>query len=73
MSNQPQYHRLNEFVPHYVPKSDFLPTNQVVDQHQHEAQDVVILPTISFAATKSKKPVVMSTPSALLSLILVAT
>jgi hypothetical protein len=32
MSYQPK--RLNEFVPTYVPHSDYLPTNQVVDAHQ---------------------------------------
>jgi len=29
-----QPHRLNEFIPTYVPKSDYLTTNQVVDGRQ---------------------------------------
>ena len=36
-----QQHRLNEFVPTYVPHSEYLPTNQVVDGRQNEAQEVV--------------------------------
>ncbi len=40
MSYQPQ-HKLNEFVPNYVPHSDYLPTNHVVDSRQPEAQEVV--------------------------------
>ena len=41
MSYQP--HRLNEFVPNYVPHSDFLPTNQVVDGKPTDVKDLVIL------------------------------
>jgi hypothetical protein len=35
-------HRLNEFVPTYVPHSDYLP-NRVVDVHQPEAQQWVYI------------------------------
>jgi hypothetical protein len=41
MSYQP--HRLNEFVPNYVPHSDFLPTNQIVDGKPTEVKDLVFL------------------------------
>lgn len=63
MSYQPQ-HRLNEFVPNYVPKSDFLPTNQVVDARQNEAQEVVSLPSPSSAATRPSAHAATSTASA---------
>jgi hypothetical protein len=41
MSYQP--HRLNEFVPTYVPHSDYLPTNQVVDGRQADVNNLVTL------------------------------
>ena len=40
MAYQP--HRLNEFVPNYVPHSDFLPTNQIVDGKPTDVKDLVI-------------------------------
>jgi hypothetical protein len=36
-------HRLNEFIPTYVVHSDYLSTNQVVDNRQTEAQQLVHL------------------------------
>jgi hypothetical protein len=46
--NAPQ-HRLQEYIPTYVPHSDFIPTNQVVDSRQTEAQQVVF-PSLSSSA-----------------------
>ena len=36
-------HRLNEFVPNYVPHSDYLTSNRVVDNNIPEAQKWVFL------------------------------
>lgn len=41
MSYHHGQHRLNEFVPHYVPHSDYLPHNQVIDGRQHEVQGLL--------------------------------
>jgi hypothetical protein len=40
MSYQP--HRINEFIPTYVPHSDYLPTNKVIDERQLEVQPLVL-------------------------------
>lgn len=46
MSYQPNVHKLNEFIPTYVPRSDFLPTNRVVDSNQTDVQQWVSIYTI---------------------------
>lgn len=45
--HQQNVHKLNEFVPTYVPRSDFLPTNRVVDSNQADVQQWVLIKTIS--------------------------
>lgn len=47
-------HRLNEFVPTYVPHSDYLP-NRVVDVHQSEAQQWVNISLFSCQTINNKK------------------
>lgn len=58
---QAPVHRLNEFVPTYVPHSDFLP-NKVVDSNQPELQQWV--PPLQFRSptTSSKSALVTFTP-----------
>ena len=52
--------RLNEFVPSYVPKSDYLPT-RVVDSNQSEANQWVLIHLSSSPITKDKRRKDMST------------
>ena len=47
-------HRLQEFVPTYVSKSDYLPTNRVVETNQNEANQWVQLLLSSFPPTKDR-------------------
>jgi hypothetical protein len=54
-------HRLQEFVPTYVPKSDYLPT-RVVDSNQSEANQWVHIIQYSFPPTKDRKDKDTSTP-----------
>ena len=66
MSYQQQYqtsnvHRLNEFVPTYVPHSDFLP-NKVVDSSQPELQQWVLSSPSRSPTTNNKKDSDTSTP-----------
>jgi hypothetical protein len=56
-------HRLNEFVPNYVPHSDYLTTNRVVDSNQGDVQRWVRPKLFSFQATRNKKDKGMFTPS----------
>jgi len=53
MSYQP--HRLNEFIPTYVPHSDYLPSNQVVDNRQNDVQAWVYISQCSLNNTKMEK------------------
>ena len=59
-------HRLNEFVPTYVPHSDFLP-NKIVDSNQPELQQWVPPSLFSSPTISSKSVSAMSTPKSLLS------
>ena len=54
-------HRLNEFVPTYVPHSDFLP-NKVVDSTQPELQQWVLSASSRSPTMNNKKDSAMSTP-----------
>jgi hypothetical protein len=54
-------HRLNEFVPTYVPHSDFLP-NKVVDSSQPELQQWVLSSPSRSPTMSNKKDSDMSTP-----------
>ena len=47
-------HRLTEFVPNYVPHSDYLPSNRITD-NQHEANQWVRIHLCSCLTTSSKK------------------
>jgi len=47
-------HRLNTYIPTYVPHSDFIPTNQVIDSRQTEAQQVVFLVWFSWFNMSSR-------------------
>lgn len=58
-SNQ-QVHKLNEFVPNYVPHSDFLP-NRVVDTNSNEAQQWVSFHLFRSPTTNSKNKLATST------------
>ena len=53
-------HRLQEFVPTYVSKSDYLPTNRVVDTNQGEANQWVSLLISSSPPTKDRNVKVTS-------------
>ena len=53
-------HRLQEFVPTYVSKSDYLPTNRVVDTNQGEANQWVSLIISSSPPTKDRNVKVTS-------------
>lgn len=57
-----EVHRLNEFVPTYVPHSDYLPSNRIVDSNVPEAERWVTITPLSSPATKTKKEAVTSTP-----------
>ena len=52
-SSNADRHRLQEFVPTYVPKSDYLP-NRVVDTNQSEANQWVNHDSLSSPTTKDK-------------------
>jgi hypothetical protein len=58
-------HRLTEFVPTYVPHSDYLP-NRVVDANQPEAQQWVSVFSFRFLTMSSKDVLERSIPNALL-------
>lgn len=56
MSYQQNTHKLNEFIPTYVPHSDFLPTNRVVDSNQTDVQQwVCIFIILSLLTMNSRK------------------
>jgi len=54
-------HKLNEFVPTYVPHSEYLPTNRVLDANQPEAQKWVLYALFSWLITSNKKGLGTST------------
>ncbi len=54
MSYQQQQHRLNEFVPTYVVKSDYLP-NKVVDNNINQAQQYVTKTLILVEQLRGRK------------------
>ena len=58
-------HRLTEFVPTYVPHSDYLP-NRVVDANQPEAQQWVSVFSCRFPTMSNKDVQERSIPNALL-------
>lgn len=64
MSYQP--HRLNEFIPTYVPHSDYLPKNQVLDGRQADVNNLVMFVSCSSPNTSSRSRRVGSTLSVLL-------
>jgi hypothetical protein len=55
-------HKLTEFVPTYVPHSEYLPTNRVVDSNQADVQQWVTHVLFSSLATNNKKEQEMSSP-----------
>lgn len=57
-----EVHRLNEFVPTYVPHSDYLPTNRVVDSNLPEAQRWVFTSIFSSPPMSNRKDSDASTP-----------
>jgi hypothetical protein len=59
MSYRP--HRLNEFIPNYIPHSDYLPSNNVTDDRQLEVQPLVNDFIFSSSNTKLRDLVDMST------------
>ena len=61
MSYQP--HRLNEFIPTYVPHSDYLPKNQVLDGRQADVNNLVLPLPCSSPNTNSKNRKAASTPN----------
>lgn len=58
--------RLNEFVPTYVPHSDYLPTNKVVDGNTTEVNQWVRIFLWSWPTTKLRREQVTFTPPSLL-------
>lgn len=54
-------HRLNEFVPTYVPHSDYLPTNKVVDSNGVEINQWVQMSLCSWPTTTHRREPVRST------------
>jgi len=56
-----EVHRLNEYIPTYVPHSEYLPTNRVLDANQPEAQKWVFHALRSWPIMSSKNDLVMST------------
>jgi hypothetical protein len=48
-------HKLTEFVPTYVPHSEYLPTNRIVDSNQVDVQQWVTHILFSSPATNNKK------------------
>ena len=55
-------HKLNDFVPTYVPHSDYLPSNRITDHNIGQANQWVPLPPFSSATTTNKKDSDTSTP-----------
>lgn len=53
--HQQNVHKLNEFVPTYVPRSDFLPTNRVVDSNQADVQQWVLIKLSQLANYEQQK------------------
>lgn len=51
-----QGQNINQFIPHYVVKSDYLPNTRVVEGNNSQTSQLVLSPLyFSFANTKNRK------------------